>query len=167
MITLIAIDPGTSESAIVAMSGREILAFAKEPNDSVLGRLDFHRLNSDANTMLAVEMVGSYGMAVGAEVFETCLWIGRFLERWRGRHRLVKRHEVKSHLCGSQRAKDSNIRAALLEKYGGKAKAIGGRESRGPLHGITGDCWSALAVAITYIERGDVEVGSGVIGRLT
>ena len=44
-------------------------------------------------------------MAVGREVFETCLWIGRFVEAWYEPDavQLVYRRDVKLHLCGSAR----------------------------------------------------------------
>jgi hypothetical protein len=85
-------------------------------------------------------------------LFETCVWIGRFVQEWEtltGAEPLrVFRREVKLHLCGSPRAKDANIRQALIDRYGGKEAAIGRKASPGPLHGVSGDVWSALAVAV-------------------
>lgn len=147
---LLAIDPGNTESAYVTYDTEATrpLSFAKVANFDLLLHLD--EVNADE---LAVEMIASYGMAVGAEVFETCVWIGRFIERWSGcSHRLVYRREVKLHLCGSPRAKDPNVRQALIDLYGGKEKAVGTKKSPGPLYGISGDVWAALGVAVTAAE---------------
>jgi hypothetical protein len=148
---LLALDPGNTESAWLlydTATGRP-LAFAKEPNPLVLTRLDTITANE-----LVVEMVASYGMAVGAEIFDTCVWIGRFLERWDpAPHRLIYRPDVKLHLTQTRRAKDANIRQALIDRYGpGKALAIGLKATPGPLYGLSGDCWSALAVAVTAAD---------------
>ena len=91
-------------------------------------------------------------MPVGREVFDTVLWIGRFLEAWDrrgGRHVLVYRKDVKLFHCESVRATDANIRAAIIDRFGpGKSKAIGTKAAKCPLYGIKGDEWSALAVAL-------------------
>jgi hypothetical protein len=90
------------------------------------------------------------------------VWIGRFTERWRANRldrlrcsevRRVKRIEVKSHLCHSARATDSNVRQALIDKFGpGKEKAIGLKATPGPLYGVSKDVWAALGVAVTASE---------------
>jgi hypothetical protein len=89
---------------------------------------------------LAVEMIASYGMAVGRKIFDTCLWIGRFIEAWLahgGAYRLIYRRQVKLHLCESVRANDSNIRAALIDRFGpGKDKAVCRKAAPGPLFGL-------------------------------
>jgi len=60
---------------------------------------------------------------------------------------------VKLHLTQTRRAKDANIRQALIDRYGpGKALAVGLKATPGPLYGLTGDCWSALAVAVTAAD---------------
>ena len=110
--------------------------------------------------VMAIEMVASYGMAVGKTVFETCMWIGRFMEAWESatgtKPQQVYRKDVKMHLCGSMRAKDTNIRQAIIDRYpasgGGKCPQIGTKKEPGPLYGVSKDIWSALAVAITYSE---------------
>jgi len=88
-------------------------------------------------------------------VFDTCVWIGRFLEACftpgHNKPVLVYRRDVKLHFCHDSRAKDSNIRQAILDKFGGRAAAIGKKKTPGPLYGIKGDMWSALAIAL-YIE---------------
>lgn len=87
-------------------------------------------------------------MPVGAEVFETVFWSGRFAQAWGLNFHRIKRHEVKMHLCHNMRAKDGNIRQALIDKLGPQ----GVKKSPGPTYGISGDCWSALAVAVTFVE---------------
>ncbi len=66
----------------------------------------------------------------------------------------IKRLEVKIHLCHDSRAKDANIRQAILDRFGGKEKAIGRMATPGPLMGVSGDLWAALAVAITFWDAG-------------
>lgn len=154
---ILAIDPGPAESAWVVLNGTVVVAHNKQPNDQVLnGMRDPANVFVANSDLLAVEMIACYGMAVGAEVFDTCVWIGRFVEAWArpwGRpHRLVKRMECKMHLCHKATAKDGNIRMAILDRYGGEKAAKGRKASPGPLFGISGDVWAALAVGITATE---------------
>lgn len=151
---LLAIDPGTTESAYVEYDTeqRRVVSWAKLPNAEMLRRID-----ESWSKAFACEMIQSYGMSVGREIFETVLWVGRFCERWehmsdREPARLVFRREVKIHLCNSVKAKDANVRQALIDRYGGKAQAIGLKATQGPLYGLSGDGWAALGVAVTAAE---------------
>lgn len=146
--TLIAIDPGTTHSGIVVFCKGQVVSAAVLENAEVLVTLCEHPC-----AMVAIEMIASYGMAVGREVFETCLWVGRFLQAAGAqRVRLVYRKDVKLHLCNSPRAKDANIRQAIIDRYGGKAEAIGSKKKPGPLYGVKSHAWAALGVAITATE---------------
>lgn len=147
-----AVDPGPQDSALVVFDGQTISKHVRMSNEALL-----HILGHDiGDHALVIEQIASFGMAVGAEVFETCVWTGRFIQVWAGLHSImpwdrVKRHTVKSVLCHSQKAKDANIRQALIDRFGpGKEKAIGNKRSPGPLYGIAGDEWSALAVAVVW-----------------
>lgn len=153
---LLAIDPGPVQSAwlLYDASDQRPLSFGKDPNEVVQFDV-MDPLSMNDCPLLAIEMVASYGMPVGREVFETCVWIGRFIERWGGAShdfRLVYRGDVKLHLCGTKRAKDPHVRQALIDKWGTKETAIGKKASPGPLYGIVTDVWSALAVAVTAAE---------------
>lgn len=153
-MTILALDPGPEQTAWLELQPApiKILGRGIDPNIEVINRLrDGPRYR---DWTLAVEMIASYGMPVGAEVFETCVWIGRFVEAWKGSYSLVYRREVKMHLCGSSRAKDPNIRQALLDQFGpGRDKAIGTKKAPGPLYGIKADLWAALGVAVTWRAR--------------
>lgn len=147
---ILAIDPGPERSAYVVYDGARVVEHAIAPNRDVLLVVGYRDLGA---TRLVVEMIASYGMAVGHEVFETCIWIGRFMERWMGPVERLVRRDVKMHLCGNNSAKDSNVRAALLDKFGpGKKKAVGTKANPGPLYGIKADEWAALALAVTFDE---------------
>lgn len=156
-MSLFAIDPGPVQSAWMQYRDGRPVVFGIDKNDLVLDRL---RCFSPACDTLAVEMIAPYGMPVGREVFETVLWIGRFMQRWEelghpGESvRLVPRLSVKLHLCGSARAKDANVRQALIDRFGpGKEAAIGLKRSPGPLFGVTSHAWAALAVAVTVADE--------------
>jgi hypothetical protein len=134
-MTVLAIDPGTDMSGVYAGPGLHGVL----PNKELLRILECNEYGVDC---IAIEMVASYGMPVGREVFETCVWIGRFMQAWNASCRLVYRKDVKMTLCGNPRAKDSNIRQALMDIYGapGTAKAKGGT------YGVKSHAWAALAV---------------------
>lgn len=103
--------------------------------------------NKAPHIPMSVEMIACYGMPVGAETFQTCLMIGRLQEIWEQKGnpiRLVYRREVKIHLCGTMKAKDPNIRQALIDRLG----VVGTKKNPGPLLGVSSHLWSALAVAV-------------------
>jgi hypothetical protein len=154
-VIILAVDPGPLQSAFVEYDtkAKRPLNWLKAENQIVLSTIGKSRAR-----LLAVEMIASYGMPVGKDTFQTCVYIGRFIERWSQSHdtrpRLVYRKAVKLHLCGSMRAKDANVRQALIDLFGpGKDKAIGLKASPGPLYRMTGDCWAALGVAVTTAHR--------------
>jgi hypothetical protein len=153
---IFALDPGPTESGWVLYDSerRRVEDCGTQGNAALRAALHLWRasLGPGRPNLLAIEMIASYGMPVGAEVFDTCTQIGRFVEAWGGPCRLVFRRDVKLYLCGSPRAKDANIRQALLDRFGGKAAALGKKAAPGPLHGIAGHEWPALAVALTAAE---------------
>lgn len=155
---IIGIDPGSEESAYVVYENGKIRASGIKTNSCLLddvreGDWEYYPKH------LAIEMVASYGMPVGKTVFETCLWIGRFIQAWGDDStytKIYRKTDVCMTLCHSTRAKDSNIRQAIIDRYpatgGGKTPQIGTKKQPGPLYGVSKDIWSALAVAITYSE---------------
>lgn len=153
---VLALDPGHTRSALVLIENGRPTWFALDSNDVIRDLLMDDSAagpNFTGHEHLVVEQIESFGMAVGAEVFETVFWAGRFVEAWGGTWSRLTRRAVKLHLCGQSRAKDANVRAALLNHYGpGKEKAVGVKRAPGPLYGIKLDLWAALAVGVTYVE---------------
>ncbi len=157
--TILAIDPGTDRSAWLVWTGGGIFNFGHATNAELLEALRIHRGEAGlvifgSPAVVVIEQIESYGMAVGREVFETVHWSGRFTE---AAHPIpvvqLPRRAVKLAICQDSRAKDSNIRQALIDRFGGSA-AKGTKASPGPLYGISGDVWSALAIAVTYADGG-------------
>ena len=149
---VLAIDPGNVESGWCLIDEeRQPVAFSKTPNDMMLRDFTTHAYLAD---VVVIEMVASYGMAVGKDVFETCVWIGRFIEasrRQSGRvPDLVYRRDVKLHHCHSAKAKDSNIRQALVDRFapGQPNHGKGTKAEPGWFHGFRADVWQAYALAV-------------------
>jgi hypothetical protein len=78
--SVLAIDPGTTRSAWLRFDGERPLGFGITANDVLVRALRTGGLPD----VVVIEKVESYGMAVGAEVFDTVLWAGRFAEAAHG-----------------------------------------------------------------------------------
>lgn len=156
---IFAIDPGPTQSGWCLYDGIRVVESGVSDNTVLLDSIPH-----GVGEFLAIEMIASYGMAVGRDVFETCVWIGRFMQQWNlckgvsGKHRLVYRKDVKMHLCGTMKAKDANIRQAIIDKFpatgGGKTPQIGIKSNPGPLFGVSSHAWPALGVALVVSEGG-------------
>tara|TARA_R100000322_G_scaffold109271_1_gene69806 strand:+ start:339 stop:899 length:561 start_codon:yes stop_codon:yes gene_type:complete len=178
----LSIDAGTNESACLLMKDdaqdvMKVEYHAILPNDAMLRIIEEHYSH------VVIEDITNMGMPVGRDVFETVRWTGRFqqvAESKGGKVDYIPRTRIKINLCGTARAKDPNVRQALIDRFGGDQKAIGGKKCRdckgktwkgrnhdpcetckttgwdtpiGPLYGISSHVWSALAVAVTYIDE--------------
>lgn len=150
---IVAIDPGFRQSAIVTFDGERVIDHEIVDNEVVLTRLEALKAHGDRR--LVIEQISMGGMIAGAEVFETCFWSGRFAEMWSPQPwDRIKRTDIKLHVCGQMRAKDANVRQALIDRFGpGREAAIGTMKRPGPLYGIASHCWAALAVAVTWWDR--------------
>ena len=150
---ILGIDPGTEKSGIVLWNkgaglGDSISYPDVLSNEEILGQIE--SINPD---VVAIEWIQAMGMSVGKEVFETCLWAGRFVERGIScgiSCRCVPRGVIKLHHCGTPHAKDSNIAAALRDKYGEK----GTKKDPGFFYGVKDHAWQACAVAAYAAEGG-------------
>ena len=185
MMRILAIDPGNVQSAFVAFDAEhgDVTSAGIQEN-----RLLLEQIRIASSDRLAIEFVACYGMSVGRTVFDTCCWIGRFIEAFDGPYNKVMRksrwgpgpeqygsegiYEGECmHLCKINRAKDTNIRQALIDRFGpGKEAAVGVKAKKGPLYGFRKDMWAALSVAVTFADqyealRKDNNLQAGDIGR--
>ncbi len=152
ILSVLAIDPGPFDSGWLVFELGKPRAWGQEPNEKLLVRL--RELQPIAYDAVVIERVVSFMVRAGAEVFETALWAGRFLEA--AHHvpaHVIGRPKVKTTILGTPAASDADVRAALIDRFGpGKAKAIGLKATPGPLYGITKHCWSALAIAVAFCD---------------
>ena len=160
---ILAIDPGTTESAYVLLNPElKPVAFAKMENEHLIDEAVSQMLvnmtgNVSEQVDVAIEMVASYGMPVGREVFETCVWIGRFweqLSKFKNKAYIYRKDE-KMMICGSPKANDATIRQALVDRfaYGVPNHGKGSKKQKGFFYGFSADVWSSFAIAITYHDK--------------
>ncbi|HEX7346197.1 MAG TPA: hypothetical protein VF253_05360 [Candidatus Limnocylindrales bacterium] len=160
---ILAIDPGTERSAWLVLDA-SVRRFGIDPNDELLTRLRGGLIRPQ---VVVIEQVEGYGMTVGREVFETIHWSGRFQEAAERAPRDpgvpppavvgLTRRKVKIAICHDTKAKDQNVRLALIERFGGEACIRKG----GALYGVAKDVWSALAIAVTYADQEGIALDIG------
>lgn len=151
-MNIVAIDPGTLVSAMIVFDCelRRVNKAEIFQNNDLICLL---RQNPFSD-YVACEMVGHYGtgMPAGKEVFDTCVFIGRIMQATIDHGSdfvTVLRPTIKTHLCGTPRAKDGNVRQALIDRLG----APGKKKEPGPTYGISSHMWSALAVAVYAMDN--------------
>lgn len=154
---ILAIDPGTFESAYCMIDAETYkpLDFDKIGNRELLDKCS---LLAGLIDTCVIEKVASFGMPVGAEVFDTCIWIGRFTQHLAGfaiNVDYVFRQEEKLTLCHDQKANDTTIKQALVDRfaYGQKNHGKGTVKAPGWFYGFRKDVWSAYAVGVTYLDK--------------
>lgn len=156
---VLAIDPGNVKSGYVVAEYDDkdivkVLRVGKLENAEIM------QIIAESNGIdFAIEMIAGMGMPVGQEVFDTCVWVGRFwqeaLTRKYRTMQYIFRREEKLCLCGSPRANDANIRQALADRYapGQQNYGKGTKKSPGFFYGFSADAWAAMAVAATYYDK--------------
>ena len=161
---ILAIDPGNIESAYVVLDENlKPVAFEKCKNEDLYSAMSLiFKVHEYKITHVAIEMIASYGMAVGKEVFDTCVWIGRFYERVKrvdaGLNvkdiQYIYRKDEKMNLCHSMKANDATIKQALIDRfaYGVGNYGKGNKKNPGWFYGFAKDVWAAYAVGVTYAD---------------
>lgn len=180
---VLAIDPGNEESGWVCYDGHKkaVSSCGINRNEQLLKALDLTRRVRpgfrpgftpaapsifEEQHVLVIEKIANMGMTAGATTFDTCIWTGRFMQAWHEPDEvtLMPRNKIKLYICGTMRAKDANVRQALLDRFpatgGGKTKQIGTMKQPGPLHGMASHMWSALAVAVTAHDMMTMIIGA-------
>lgn len=161
-MTILALDPGPEKTAWCLYADGKPQRFGHTDNHNIIQLIRRH--TKEESNPVAIEIIEGFGLRVGMEVFSTCEWIGRFTQVLADSDDFmqpirVPRRAVKLALCQNPQARDTDVRAAVLHRYGGKS-AIGTKKNPGVLYGITGDMWSALAVGIVASETAASAAGS-------
>ena len=155
---ILAIDPGTTQSAWVLLDGSRILGAAIEDNAEVLALLRaWHSPASDVSPLSAVaieRIEPRYGLRMGWETIQTCELVGALTEAARPLPvALLRRSAILPHLGVAARGSaDPGVRAALMDRWGGVQSVRKG----GPLAGIKTHLWAALSVAVSFVEAPDL-----------
>lgn len=151
---ILAIDPGTIDSGIVVWNGRQVLEAKKISNQDVIEYIKFNaEIDFDE---IVIEEIRSYGRTVGQEIFDTCVWCGRFDQLWHDisekESYFIPRIEVKKHLCHRHIANDAEIRQVLIDRFGPKPT----KKHPNLVYGkykLKKDEWQALALAVTWYDK--------------
>lgn len=157
---ILSFDPGNEYTAYCLIDDdRRPIEHGKVKNEEALDYIyKFYNTHARELDAVVIEMVASYGMAVGASVFWTCVMIGRLTEAAKVVGipvDYIYRIEEKSLICHDSKAKDANIRQALIDRYAQHDKKNGKGTKKNPdwFYGFAADQWAAYAVGVSWMEK--------------
>lgn len=153
---ILGIDPSNVHSAYCLVDTKDMhpIEFGIIDNQEMIKNIKRIKEECGENEIIhfVIEGMQNQGMPVGNTVFDTVLLIGRFIEHaiFNSYDKIIMiyRRDEKLCICNNTRAKDSNIRQALINKYG----EVGIKKNQGFFYGFKKDCWAAFAVIETYHE---------------
>lgn len=158
---ILAIDPGSSESAYAwyDVDNHLLPDKAKVTNEEMLEVIKRYAWRED--TYLVIEKVVYFGAGMGGTLLDTCFWSGRFAQLWGKDYKLMARKTIVTALCRDPRAGDKHVRSYIIDNFGGPVMGVGTSKSPGPLHRVSKDVWSAIAVALAFktlhiFDRSDI-----------
>lgn len=152
---ILGIDPGTKQSGFALFADGRVHESGVQPNQELLERVAtvgaYVRAEMHQPLILAIERFEARGMPIGDDSIETIIWTGRFAQAWYRPEDVVfvRRGAIKVELCGTAKAKDANIRQALIDRLGPQ----GTKAAHGPTYGVASHAWAALAVAVVAQGR--------------
>jgi len=146
---VLSIDVGTIKSGycLIEKETYKPINFGKIDNIELLKIIKEEKYN-----ILIYEEFASYGMSIGESTITSITWNGRYIQSALDRgieYFPIFRREEKINLCGTMKAKDTNIRQALIDRFG----IVGTKKNPGWFYGFAGDIWSAYAVGVTYLDK--------------
>lgn len=150
------IDPGP-ESCGVAFYDTEARRTEVSRSDMPVETVLEEIRSPAAVDLVAIERVQSYGIA-GSTLLRTSEIVGRLWQQatsCRLPVLLLYRREILRVLDVTGKGnRDALVRQRLIETHGGTRQAAQGlKKSPGPLYGVSGHAWQALAVAIAAAGR--------------
>ena len=154
---ILGIDPGCELSAYCFCNYDTLkpVSFGKVDNETIMSDV-LPQINDYAIECVAIEHMQGYNMPVGKEVFETCYFIGRMLERIAHIQSKVKilpiyRKDEKIAICGNLKANDTIIRHTLIDMFAQHdlKNGKGTKNNKDWFWDFKADVWSAYAIAYT------------------
>jgi hypothetical protein len=146
---IFAVDPGTTQSALVVLDPiRQTLKTFKMLANPALEL--YLKIQPGRSDYAVIERVTNQGRArIGNETLKTAEWVGSFRTAAKCPVELIPRNTVRTKIAGPW-AKDKDVRQAVIEQFGGKEIAVGTKARPGPLYGMSGHHFQALATALVW-----------------
>ena len=152
---ILAIDVGTTETGYCLMDKDTYkpIKFGKINNEELLKIVKEEKYDE-----LVYEEFQSYGMPIGVSTITSITWNGRYIQSALDKEKKVSfvyRKDEKMNLCHSMKAKDSNIRQALIDRFAqfDFKNGKGNKKQQDWFYGFSKDIWAAFAVGCTYLDK--------------
>lgn len=148
---VLAIDPGTNTSGVVTYRKDGTISGAC-PDMLNADVLEFVQSLAHEFVIAVETMENTYGRSIDMQTILTLEFIGEIKERCRAHNGFMvrcPRSKVTHAICRSYKAKDKDVRAELISRFG----EPGTKKNPGVTYGISSHAWSALAVAIYAVEQ--------------
>lgn len=150
-MTILGIDPGTTESAYCLIDNSYRVLAAEKLSNGLLCRVISELMPS----VVAIEEIQSYGNVFGKSTIATCYAIGRFQQKCDDlglSPYLYARPVYAKAICGCSKINDSVVRGALDQRFGRPGvEAYRKGEALELLRGCS-DKRSAFAVAAYHLD---------------